>query len=115
MRRPKGGPKVGHPLSCGRAPKALVRPVGRYYNPRRAVKRLVTAWEQGILDAADDADGADDPLIDACREPVGRATTRLPESRVVELRTLAAQGVGPVELARRFGVHRSTVWKYTRG
>jgi len=92
----------------------LVRSEGRWSNPRQAVNRLVSAWEQGIPVDEPDAYEARDPLIAVAVEPVGRGGTRLTESQVEQARTLFAQGVSMPELARRFGVHRTTIWRHLR-
>ena len=63
----------------------------------------------------DEPDGEpDDPLIDATAEPRRRPRTRLSDEEVDAMRTGRAQGVGVNALARRFGVHRGTVWAKTR-
>ena len=88
--------------------------IGRCGNRRQRVERLVSAWNQGIRADAE-ADGeADDPLIGASAEPKKRPRTRLTDEEVDAMRTARAQGVGVNALARRFGVHRGTVWAKTR-
>lgn len=59
-------------------------------------------------------DGADDPLIGASAEPKKRPRTRLTDEEVDAMRKARAQGVSVTALARRFGVHRGTVWAKTR-
>jgi transcriptional regulator with PAS, ATPase and Fis domain len=93
----------------------FVRLVGGWSNPRQAVKRLVVAWEQGQLVAGDDADECADPSFEVAVEPVRREGTRLTGSQVDQIRTLYAQGVTKPELARRFGVHRTTIWHKING
>ena len=86
----------------------------RYGNRRQRVGRLVSAWNQGP-GCMDEPDGEpDDPLIDATAEPRRRPRTRLSDEEVDAMRTGRAQGVGVNALARRFGVHRGTVWAKTR-
>lgn len=83
-------------------------------NRRPRVERLVSAWNQGIREDAESEDGADDPLIGASAEPKKRPRTRLTDKEVDAMRTARAQGVSVNALARRFGVHRGTVWAKTR-
>ena len=83
-------------------------------NRRQQVERLVSAWNQGIRDDPDPAGEPDDPLIGASAEPKKRPRTRLTDEEVDAMRTARAQGVSVNALARRFGVHRGTVWAKTQ-
>ncbi len=85
-----------------------------YGNRRPRVERLVSAWNQGICDNAVPVGEPDDPLIGASAEPSKRPRTRLTDKEVDAMRTARAQGVSVTALARRFGVHRGTVWAKTR-
>lgn len=86
----------------------------RCRNSRPRVQKLVSAWNQGIRGDAEFAGGADDPLIGASAEPSKRPRTRLTDKEVDGMRTARAQGISVNALARRFGVHRGTVWAKTR-
>ncbi len=92
----------------------LVDAMEHYGNRRLRVERLVSAWNQGVPDHADDADEVDDERIAASTEPSKRPRTRLTDSEVDAMRTARAQGVSVNALARRFEVHRGTVWAKTR-
>lgn len=83
-------------------------------NRRPRVERLVSAWNQSVRKDAESEDVADDPLIGRSVEPKKRPRTRLTDDEVDAMRTARAQGVSVVALARRFGVHRGTVWAKTR-
>jgi len=83
-------------------------------NRRPEVQKLVSAWNQGIRDEADDAGEADDPLIGASAEPSKRPRTRLTDKEVDAMRTARADGVSVATLAKQFRVHRATVWAKTR-
>lgn len=83
-------------------------------NRRPRVERLVSAWNQGSCGDADPAGEADDPLIGESAEPKKRPRTRLTDEEVDAMRTARAQGISVNALARRFGVHRGTVWAKTR-
>ncbi|MBX3139435.1 MAG: hypothetical protein KF875_01625 [Trueperaceae bacterium] len=79
-----------------------------------AVERLDFAWIQakrGITGSARSTH-ADD--LKAVSKPSGRTRTPLTDSDVDATRTTRAQGVSMITLARRFGVHRGTVWVKTR-
>ena len=93
---------------------SVVDAMERCGNRRPRVERLVSAWNQGIRADAESENGADDPLIGASAEPKKRPRTRLTDTEVDAMRTARAQGVSVNALARRFGVHRGTVWAKTR-
>ena len=83
-------------------------------NRRPRVERLVSAWNQGSYGDADSEAEADDPLIGTSVEPKKRPRTRLTDTEVDVMRTARADGVSVKTLARRYGVHRGTVWAKTR-
>lgn len=85
-----------------------------YGNRRPRIERLVSAWIQESDGAADPAGEPDDPLIEAAAEPRRRARTPLSDEEVGAMRTARASGVSTTTLAKRFGVHRGTVWATTR-
>ena len=96
-------------------PKTIwVEAMERCGNRRPQVERLVSAWNQGIRGDADPTGEPDDPLIAAAAEPSKRPRTRLSDKEVDAMRTARAQGVSVNALARRFEVHRGTVWAKTR-
>jgi len=73
------------------------------------VKRLVSAWEHGILDEPETVGEAVDPSMAVAVEPVRRGGTRLTKTQVDQIRTLYSEGISAPQLARRFGVHRATI------
>lgn len=83
-------------------------------NRRPRVEGLVSAWNQGTRGDAESEGKADDPLIGASTEPKKRPRTRLMDEEVDTMRTGREHGVSVTALARRFGVHRGTVWAKTR-
>jgi hypothetical protein len=85
-----------------------------YGNRRQRVERLVCAWSQGSGVGAEVDGEPDDPLIEASAEPRRRPRTRLTVEEVEAMRTARANGVSVTVLARRFAVHRGTVWEKTR-
>ena len=88
--------------------------IERCGNRRRRVERLVSAWNQGTRGDAEADSEAADPLIGASAEPKKRPRTRLTDEEVDAIRTARAQGVSVAALARRFGIHRGTIWARTR-
>ena len=83
-------------------------------NRRQWVERLVSAWSQGLGGDAEPSGEDADPLIGASAEPKKRSRTRLTDEEVDAMRTAREQGMSVNALARRFGVHRGTVWAKTR-
>ncbi len=92
----------------------VVEAMERCGNRRPRVERLASAWNQGSGGVAESAGEPNDPLIAASAEPRRRARTQLTDEEVDAMRTARAQGVSVTTLARRFGVHRGTVWAKTR-
>ena len=85
-----------------------------YGNRRAKIEKLASSWNQGFRGDTDFEAGADGPLIGAAAEPSKRPRTRLTDKEVGAMRTARAQGVSVNALARRFGIHRGTVWAKTR-
>ena len=85
-----------------------------YGNRRPRVQRLVSAWSQCLGEDAAPVGESDDPLISASAEPSKRPRIRLTDSEVDAMRTARANGISVAALAKRFGVHRGTVWVKTR-
>lgn len=92
----------------------LVEAMERFGNRRPRVERLVSAWDQGTFGDAEPEGEADDPLIGAATEPKKRPRTRLTDEEVDAMRTARAQGITVNTLAKRYGIHRGTVWAKTR-
>ena len=101
-------------ISASLQRKTLVEATERCGNSRPRVERLVSAWNQGSGGVAAPVGKPDDPFIGASAEPRRRTRTPLTEAEVDAMRTARGQGVSVNALARRFGVHRATVWAKTR-
>ena len=91
-----------------------VEAMERCGNRLQRVERLVAAWNQRLVGVMESVSEPDDPLIAASTEPRSRTRTRLTQEEVDAMRTARAQGFGVNALARRFRVHRGTVWAKTR-
>lgn len=83
-------------------------------NRQPRVQKLVSAWNQGIPNHADDSGEVDDARIVAAAEPSKRPRTRLADSEVDAMRTARERDVSVKAIAKQFGVHRATVWVKTR-
>lgn len=83
-------------------------------NRRRRISGLVSAWSQANLIENELLDERDDLRVEAVAEPMRRSRTPLTEADVDAMRTAKASGVSVTVLAKRFGVHRGTVWAKTR-
>ena len=93
---------------------SIVDSIDHYGNRRQRVEQLASAWNQESGGAVAPASKPDDPLVDVAAEPRRRPRTRLTDEEVDAMRTARAQGVSVNALARRFGVHRGTVWAKTQ-
>ena len=91
----------------------VVDAMERCGNRQPRVERLVSAWNPNVRGDVEPDDESDDPLIGVAKEPRRRARTRLTDEEVDAMRTAREQGVSVSVLARRFGVHRGTVWAKT--
>jgi hypothetical protein len=85
----------------------------RYSNRRRAVQKLVSAWEHGVSGILEDDDEPNDPLIGVATEARRRTLTPLSLGEVAAIRTQRAAGVSVNALARQYGVTRQTIWAKT--
>lgn len=92
----------------------VVDAMERCGNRRPRVERLVSAWSQGVHGDAESDGEPEDPLIGVSAEPKKRPRTRLTDKEVDAMRTARANGASVNALARRFGVHRGTVWAKLR-
>ncbi len=87
---------------------------GANLNSRRRLERLVTAWEQAKLDDARVPDAAPEPEPDVVSHPSRRNRTPLSEKEVEAIRTARDGGESGLSIAEQFGIHRGTVWHYTK-
>lgn len=92
----------------------MVELIERYGNRRQRVERLEAAWNQDFEAASTSIGEQADPLIASAAEPRRRPRTRLTDAEMDAMRTARAEGVSVSAIARRFGVHRGTVWAKTR-
>ena len=94
--------------------KTLVGPEGLNQNTWRKVQKLAAAWEQARANSGARHHQRPEPPLMPVAQPSRRARVPLTPSEVDSIRTLRAAGVSVNQLAKQFGVHRSTVWGKTR-
>ncbi|MEX2598758.1 MAG: hypothetical protein WD533_03790 [Dehalococcoidia bacterium] len=87
----------------------------RHGNRRQEVERLFSAWSRGSGEGGTGDGEPDDPLIAESAEPTRRARTRLTDEEVDAMRTARANGASVTVLAKRYEIHRGTVWAKTKG
>ena len=93
---------------------AMVGSTERYGNRRQQIERLVSAWNHGSNEDAALANKPDDPHIAASAEPKRRPRTRLTNEEVETMRTDRSNGISVAALARKYRIHRATVWAKLR-
>jgi len=95
-------------------PKKLVDAGGLKPNTWQRFERLSSAWNQAKLGVADAPKGTTDNEPGVVANPRRRARTPLTAKQVDSIRTARENGESVLSIARRFDVHRATVWEYTR-
>lgn len=83
-------------------------------NTQRCLDRLSSAWEQakrGIASEQTPVSGTD---LSVVANPTRRSRTPLTAKEVDAIRTAKATGESVTSIAKRFDVHRVTVWDKTR-
>ena len=83
-------------------------------NRWRLFERLDSTWHEARRATNDHPRDTSDPEPGVVRTPSRRTRTPLTQSEVDSIRTARANGESVVSIARRFDVHRMTVWTYTR-
>lgn len=83
-------------------------------NTWQRFERLSSAWNQAKLGVADAPKGTTDNEPGVVANPRRRARTPLTAKQVDSIRTARENGESVLSIARRFDVHRATVWEYTR-
>ncbi len=83
-------------------------------NHIRRLDRLDSTWIQGSP-----ANATSPPLVfgegfDVVENPSRCSRTPLTEKEVEAIRTARAGGESVLSIAKRFGIHRATVWEYTK-
>lgn len=95
-------------------PDSLVELSGLNQNTWRKMQKLAAAWEKVRTGGGARHHQPPEPPPMSVAQPSRRARTPLTPSEVDSIRTLRTAGVSVNQLAKQFGVHRSTVWGKTR-
>lgn len=83
-------------------------------NTWQRFERLSSVWNQAKLVLGDEPDGAADDEPGVVANPTRRARTPLTDSQVDAIRTARLNDESVVSICQRFGIHRMTVWTYTK-
>src|SRR5690625_391639 len=83
-------------------------------NTWQRFERLSSAWNQAKLGIDEEPEAAADGETGVVANPRRRARTPLTESQVDAIRTARLNDESVVSICRRFGIHRMTVWTYTK-
>lgn len=92
----------------------LVAGGGPNRNSQRRLDRLVSAWEQGDRGESDESRVVEEPDPGVVSNPTRRNRTPLTAKEVDAIQTARANGESALSIAKRFSIHRMTVWEYTK-
>lgn len=82
-------------------------------NFQRRLDRLVSAWEQGDRDGSNESSVVEEPDHGVVSNPGRRNRTPLTAKEVEAIQTARANGESVLSIAKRFNIHRMTVWEHT--
>ena len=102
----KNGPSLG--------PLLLVDAGGLSPNTWERIERLSSMWEQAKQGVGSERPRAGEPNFGMVFNPTRRSRTPLTENEVGAIRAAREAGETVTSIARRFEVHRLTVWERTR-
>lgn len=83
-------------------------------NTQRRLERLSSAWDQAKRGIASEQPPVSEPEPGVVSNPTRRSRTPLTEREVDAIRTARANGESVVSIAKRFDIHRMTVWTHTK-
>lgn len=83
-------------------------------NTWKRLDKLSLAWEQVKQGIASARPLVTEPESGVVSNPMRRSRTPLTESEVDAIRTAKATGESTMSIAKRFGIHRVTVWEHTK-
>ena len=78
------------------------------------LERLSSAWEQAKREPERESPWVAKPGLGVVTNPTGRSRTPPAPKEVDAMRTARASGESVLSIAKRFGIHRATVWKHTK-
>lgn len=91
-----------------------MRGSGPNRNSQKRLERLVAAWEQASLGSSQESADVGGPDAGVVSNPGRRNRTPLTASEIDAIRTARANGESVLSICKKFGVHRTTVWEYTK-
>ena len=83
-------------------------------NTQRRLEQLSSAWEQAKRGNTSEQPPAPEPEPGVVSNPTRRSRTPLTEREVDTIRAARASGESVLSIAKRFNVHRATVWDRTK-
>ena len=95
-------------------PADVVGAGGLSPNTWKRLERLSSAWEREKRDGASEEPPAAEPDPGVVANPTRRSRTPLTEREADAIRTAKATGESTMSIAKRFGIHRVTVWEHTK-
>lgn len=87
---------------------------GLHSHEWKRVERLEAAWELARRGIGSAGSAADSGLGEAVTEPTRRSRTPLTAKQIDAIHTARENGESVMSIARRFEVHRATVWEKSR-
>ncbi|UAL28368.1 hypothetical protein K8W59_10765 [Nocardioides rotundus] len=92
----------------------LVAGGGPNRNSQRRLDRLVSAWEQGDRVGSDAPRAVEEWEPGVISNPSRRNRTPLTAREVEAIQTARENGESVLSIAKRFNIHRMTVWEHTK-
>ncbi|GAB2645624.1 hypothetical protein GCM10027169_12130 [Gordonia jinhuaensis] len=83
-------------------------------NSQQRLDRLVSAWEQRDRGGSDESSVIEQPDPEVVLNPSRRNRTPLTAREVEAIQTARANGESVLSIAKRFNIHRVTVWEHTK-
>ena len=109
-----GGIRASNREVVGLNNDVLVGAGGLSPNTWKRLERLSSAWEREKRDGASEEPPAAEPDPGVVANPTRRSRTPLTEGEADAIRTAKATGESTMSIAKRFGIHRVTVWEHTK-
>ena len=91
-----------------------MEPIGPKPNTQRRLERPSSAWEQAKRGISSDRPAPSEPEAGLVSNPMRRSRAPLTAREVDAIRIARANGASVLSIAKRFGVHRVTVWEKTK-
>lgn len=87
---------------------------GPNWNSQRRLDRLVYGWEKGDRGGSDEPRIVEKPNPGVVSNPSRRNRTPLTAKEVGAIQTALVNGESVLSIAKRFNIHRMTVWEHTK-